>query len=74
VAGLVVWLAHSPLDWDWQLPALTLVAVALAGTVLGLAGGSPLLPRADARARGDGDPEDDARRRPPALSEPVRSP
>jgi hypothetical protein len=74
VAGLVVWLAHSPLDWDWQLPALTLVAVALAGTVLGLAGGSPVLPRADARARGDGDPEDDARRRPPALSEPVRSP
>jgi O-antigen ligase len=34
VAGLVVWLAHSPLDWDWQLPALTLVAAVLAGTLL----------------------------------------
>jgi hypothetical protein len=37
VAALVVYLAHSPLDWDWQLPALTLVAVALAGAMLGLA-------------------------------------
>ena len=24
IAGAVVWLAHSPLDWDWQMPALTL--------------------------------------------------
>jgi O-antigen ligase len=37
VAALVVYLAHSPLDWDWQLPALTLVAVVLAGALLGLA-------------------------------------
>jgi hypothetical protein len=36
VAALVVYLAHSPLDWDWQLPALTLVAVVLAGLVLAL--------------------------------------
>jgi uncharacterized membrane protein YidH (DUF202 family) len=34
VAGLVVYLIHSPLDWDWQMPALTLVAVMLAGAVL----------------------------------------
>jgi O-antigen ligase len=34
VAGLVVYLAHSPLDWDWQMPAVTLVALALAGVVL----------------------------------------
>jgi hypothetical protein len=38
VAALVVYLAHSPLDWDWQMPAVTLVATALAGAVLALAG------------------------------------
>jgi O-antigen ligase len=37
VAGLVVWLAHSPLDWDWEMPAVTLIALVLAGAVLGLA-------------------------------------
>ena len=37
VAALVAYLAHSPLDWDWQLPALTLVAVVLAGALLALA-------------------------------------
>ena len=36
VAGLVVYFAHSPLDWDWQMPAVTLVAIALAGMVLAL--------------------------------------
>ena len=36
-AGLVVYIAHSPLDWDWQMPAVTLIAVALAGLVLALA-------------------------------------
>jgi O-antigen ligase len=37
VAALVVYLAHSPLDWDWQLPALTLIAVLMAGALLALA-------------------------------------
>mgnify|MGYP003623175307 CR=1 FL=1 len=37
IAGCVTWLAHSPLDWDWQMPALTLVAILLAGGVLALA-------------------------------------
>ncbi len=37
VAALVVYIAHSPLDWDWQMPAVTLVAVALAGLLLALA-------------------------------------
>ena len=44
VAALVVYLAHSPLDWDWQLPALTLVAVLLAGVLIGLASDSRLSP------------------------------
>ena len=33
-AGFVVWLAHSPLDWDWQMPALTLVAMILLGMLV----------------------------------------
>jgi O-antigen ligase len=37
IAGAVVWIAHSPLDWDWQMPALTLVAVVLVGGLLALA-------------------------------------
>jgi hypothetical protein len=37
VAALIVYFAHSPLDWDWQMPALTLVAMVLGGTVLVLA-------------------------------------
>ena len=27
IAGVVVWIAHSPLDWDWQMPAVTLIAM-----------------------------------------------
>jgi hypothetical protein len=37
VAALVTYLAHSPLDWDWQMPAVTLVAIVLAGEVLAIA-------------------------------------
>jgi O-antigen ligase len=34
IAGLVVYAAHAPLDWDWQMPAVTIVALVLAGTML----------------------------------------
>jgi O-Antigen ligase len=37
VAALIVYVVHSPLDWDWQMPALTLVAMVLGGAVLALA-------------------------------------
>jgi O-antigen ligase len=37
VAALITYLVHSPLDWDWQMPAVTLIAVVLAGKVLALA-------------------------------------
>ena len=37
IAALVAYLAHSPLDWDWQMPAVTLVAIVLAGKVLAIA-------------------------------------
>jgi hypothetical protein len=37
IAGFVVWVAHSPLDWDWEMPAVTLIALVLAGSLLALA-------------------------------------
>jgi hypothetical protein len=37
LGALAVWAAHSALDWDWEVPALTLVAVLLAGLVLAAA-------------------------------------
>jgi uncharacterized membrane protein YidH (DUF202 family) len=37
IAGLVVYVAHSPLDWDWEMPAVTLIAIVLAGTLVALA-------------------------------------
>jgi hypothetical protein len=33
-AALVVWAVHAGVDWDWEMPALTLVAVTLAGMLL----------------------------------------
>ena len=36
IAGFVVYVAHAPLDWDWQMPAVTLVALMLAGALLAL--------------------------------------
>jgi hypothetical protein len=36
-AALITYLIHAPLDWDWQMPAVTLVAMVLAGTVIALA-------------------------------------
>lgn len=40
-AALAVWLVHAGVDWDWELPALTLVAIALAGLVLARAAAPP---------------------------------
>jgi uncharacterized membrane protein YhaH (DUF805 family) len=44
IAGLALWALHSAIDWDWEMPALTLVAVVLAGTLVARAA-----PRAAAR-------------------------
>ena len=33
-AALAAWAFHSAIDWDWEMPALTLVAVVLAGALL----------------------------------------
>ena len=50
-AALAVWAVHSGVDWDWEMPALTLVAVVLAGAVLGADPGSSVRagPSADDR-------------------------
>ena len=39
IAVLAAWAAHSAVDWDWEMPALTLVAVLLAGLVIARADG-----------------------------------
>jgi O-Antigen ligase len=36
LAGFVTYAAHAPLDWDWQMPAVTLVGIVLAGELLAL--------------------------------------
>jgi hypothetical protein len=41
VAALVAYVAHSPLDWDWQMPAVTLVAIILAGYLLAQPSAAP---------------------------------
>jgi hypothetical protein len=37
MAALVVYAAHAPLDWDWQMPAVTLIAIVLAGALVNVA-------------------------------------
>jgi hypothetical protein len=37
IAVLVVYAAHAPLDWDWQMPAVTIPALILAGRLLAAA-------------------------------------
>jgi hypothetical protein len=37
IAGFVAYVAHASLDWDWQMPAVTLFALVLAGALLALA-------------------------------------
>ncbi len=53
IAGAVVYFAHAPLDWDWEMPALTLVALLLAGTLVALAEGPSDEPRTDRRRSRD---------------------
>jgi len=42
MAGFVAYAAHAPLDWDWEMPAVTLIALVLAGSLLALAGRADL--------------------------------
>jgi hypothetical protein len=36
IAVAVAYAAHAPLDWDWQMPAVTLPALVLMGRLLAL--------------------------------------
>jgi len=36
-----VWFLHASIDWDWQLPAVTLPAIVLAGALLALSESPP---------------------------------
>ena len=49
-AALVVWAAHSAIDWDWEMPGgATLTALVLAGLVLALADDAVAGPDVDTR-------------------------
>jgi hypothetical protein len=63
-AGALVWFLHASIDWDWQLPAVTLPAIVLAGALGVVAEGS-----ADAEATGSASA---AGVREPALSRAAR--
>jgi hypothetical protein len=60
-AALLVWFLHASIDWDWQLPAVSLPAIVLAGVLIviaerrsatpGVEGIEPALRRARAPGR-----------------------
>jgi O-Antigen ligase len=68
IAGFVAYLAHAPLDWDWQMPAVTLVAIGLAGVLLSLAEPEPEAARSSPKAA------DRLELEPLALGRPAKSP
>jgi hypothetical protein len=37
MAALAVYLAHAPLDWDWEMPSVTMIAIVLAGGLIAAA-------------------------------------
>jgi O-antigen ligase len=41
VAGFTVYVVHSPLDWDWQMPVVTVFAMVLAGALVALSESAP---------------------------------
>jgi hypothetical protein len=48
-AVCVVWLLHAAIDWDWQLPAVTLPALVLAGGLLAASEQAPPEPAPESR-------------------------
>ncbi len=58
-AAVTVWFLHASIDWDWQLPAVTLPAIALAGALIALADPTQepsVAPRSVGAQRGEGPP------------------
>ena len=35
IAALALWAVHAGVDWDWEMPALTLVALLIAAALSG---------------------------------------
>jgi O-antigen ligase len=46
IALVTTWLVHAALDWDWEMPALTLVAIVAAGALVAAADRADVSPRA----------------------------
>jgi O-antigen ligase len=44
VAALSAWFLHASIDWDWQLPAVTLPAIVMAGLLIAASEPSPPTP------------------------------
>jgi hypothetical protein len=44
-AVFVTWAFHTGIDWDWEMPTVTLIALLFAGALLALADGAPQRPR-----------------------------
>jgi hypothetical protein len=60
-AALLAWFMHAAIDWDWQLPAVTLPAIALAGALVALGEPRAATAVSEAAARA-ADPDGAARR------------
>jgi len=48
-AATLTWFLHASIDWDWQMPAVALPAVVLAGALISAAGAPTADPAAPAR-------------------------
>jgi O-antigen ligase len=51
IPAYVAFLAHAAIDWDWQIPAVTLAALACGGVVVGLSAPSGAPPVTSGRVR-----------------------
>ncbi len=49
-AAATVWCVHAAIDWDWQIPAVTLPAIALAGSIVAASEAEPELEIEDTAA------------------------
>lgn len=49
LAGLVIWYAHAAVDWDWELPAISLWVFAVGGAALAKAPGPAVASRRSGR-------------------------
>jgi hypothetical protein len=53
IAALAAWLLHASIDWDWEMPALALTGILLAGALIAAAEESPTKPLPDVPQRGE---------------------